>query len=136
MVSNLSILPCFAQYAAHTQLSLPEGAKARLGKGSINEIAYSPDGSLLAVASRIGTWLYDTETSEALALLTGHTGGVTNVSFSPDGTILASAGGSFDRTVRLWDVGTGTLKSEITTGHLGDISSISFSPDGTTLASG
>ena len=28
----------------HTQLNLPEGAKARLGKGSINEIKFSPDG--------------------------------------------------------------------------------------------
>ena len=35
----------------------------------------------------------------------------------------------------MWDVGTGTLKSELT-GHAGDVHSVSFSPDGTTLASG
>ena len=43
-------------------LHLPEGAIAQLGKGSIQEVAFSPDGSLLAVASDIGIWLYDTTT--------------------------------------------------------------------------
>ena len=37
-----------------TQWNLPEDAKARLGKGRINEIQYSPDGKLLVVASGIG----------------------------------------------------------------------------------
>ena len=59
IISSLSILPCFAQYATHTQLNLPEGAKARLGKGAIADIAYSPDGTRLAVAGSIGIWLYD-----------------------------------------------------------------------------
>ena len=86
IVSSISILPCFAQYAAHTQFNLPEGAKARLGKGRINEITYSPDGSLLAVAGSIGIWLYDAETSEELSLLAGRA--VVSISFSPDGTTL------------------------------------------------
>ena len=34
-----------------TKWGLPEGAVARFGKGGIYEITYSPDGSLLAVAS-------------------------------------------------------------------------------------
>ena len=41
----------------YTQWHLPEGAKVRLGKGEINEIAYSPDGTRLAVASSIGIWV-------------------------------------------------------------------------------
>ena len=45
--------------ASHTKWSLPEGAKARLNKGFIFEITYSPDSTLLAVASSIGVWLYD-----------------------------------------------------------------------------
>ena len=67
-------------YAANTfaqdspQWHLPEGATARLGKGRISgEIAYSPDGTRLAVAGSIGIWLYDAQTGEALDLLTGHT---------------------------------------------------------------
>ena len=43
-------------------------------------MAYSPDGTRLAVASSIGIWLYDTATHQVgnsrngeVALLTGHT---------------------------------------------------------------
>ena len=68
---TLFSLNAFAQ--DYTQFSLPEGAKARLGKGTINEIQYSPDGTRLAVASSIGIWLYDTATHQEVALLTGHT---------------------------------------------------------------
>ena len=112
---------------------LPEGAIARLGKGRINEVAFSPDGSLLAVASSIGIWLYDAATSRELALLLGHTSEVTSVSFSPDGSTLAS--GSADGTVKLWDVAT---RRNIATlrGHRNNVTSVSFSPDGSTLASG
>ena len=58
---------------------------------------------------------------------------MSNVSFSPDGTTLVS--GSSDNTVRLWDISTGTLKSEFT-GYSFRSRSISFSLDGTTVASG
>ena len=85
-----------------TQWHLPEGATARLGKGWIREIAYSPDGTRLAAAGSIGIWLYDAQTDEALDLLTGHTDYVTSVSFSPDGNTLAS--GSWDGTVLLWEL--------------------------------
>ena len=59
LVSALSLPNTFAQ--DYTQWGLPDGAKARLGKGTISgNIAYSPDGTRLAVASGIGIWLYDT----------------------------------------------------------------------------
>ena len=116
-----------------TKFSLPEGAVARLGKGWIYEIEYSPDGSLLAVASTIGIWLYDAETGAEKALLTGHTNHVVSVNFNSDGTLLVS--GSRDNTVRLWDVATRMLKATLT-GHEGTVNSVDFSPDDTMVASG
>ena len=116
----------------YTTWDLPEGATKRLGKGSIYEIAYSPDGSQLAVASTIGIWIYDAHTGEELNLFTGHTEVVTSMAFSPDGQMLAS--GSWDSTIILWDVSTGDLLRTLT-GHT-SVVSVSFSPDGQTLASG
>ena len=46
----------------YTQWELPEKAKARLGKGWINAIQFSPDGTQLAVGGGIGVWLYDVRT--------------------------------------------------------------------------
>ena len=110
------------------QWGLPEGAKARLGKGRISgNIAYSPDGARLAVASSIGIWLYDTATHQEVALLTGHTAWVRSVAFSPDGGTLAS--GSYDNTIRLWDGVTGAHKRTLT-GHTSRVNSVAFSPDG------
>ncbi len=66
------------------------------------------------------------------ATLRGHTGRVWSVSFSPDGSTLAS--GSWDSTVRLWDVAGGSEKARLT-GHESWVRSVTFSPDGRTLAS-
>ena len=122
----------------YTRWGLPEGALARLGKGQIGTgdraVAYSPDGTRLAVASSIGIWLYDVDTGAEVALFTGHTGWVYSVSFSPDGITLAS--GSRDNTVRLWDVASRQQKAVLEHPWLASVHSVSFSPDGTTLASG
>ncbi len=56
------------------------------------------------------------------------------MSFSPDGRTLAS-GGSWDATIRLWEVSTGRHLRTLT-GHTDWVTSVSFSPDGRTLASG
>ncbi len=114
------------------QWHLPEGAKARLGKGKIREIQYSSDGAILVVATGIGIWLYDTTTYQEIGLLTAHTSAVKCLAFSPDGNILASGGN--DGTILLWHRSTGAQK--VLTGSTESVSNLEFSPDGQTLANG
>lgn len=119
------------------QWNLPEGVKARLGKGGIREIEYSPDGQFLAVASGIGIWIYDITARQETALLIEHTRLVTSIKFSPDGRILAS--GSSDGSIILWHRGTGTEAKLIADAELDNFDRspmLAFSPDSKILASG
>ena len=119
---------------APQQEHLPEGAKGRIKKDKINDIAYSPDGTKLAVAGGNGIWLYDAQTGHELVQFAGHTDTVTvhNVAFRPDGKTIVSAGTSYDQTIRIWDVNTGrnlrTFKYQVF--------DVAFSPDGKMIVSG
>ena len=114
---------------------LPAPATARLGKGAMGEgdraVALSPDGSFLAVASYIGVWVYDADTSRPLALLSTASS-VHSVAFSA-GVTLAS--GLDNGTVVLWDVETGASIGTLRHAER-RVTSVVFSPDGTRLASG
>ena len=66
-------------------------------------------------------------------MLKGHTSVVNSVAYSPDGKTLAS--GSWDKTVKLWDVQTGKEQTTLK-GHTDVVRSVTYSPDGKTLASG
>ena len=93
----------------YTEWGLPDGAKARLGKGTFTDMQLSLDGTRLVIASSAGVWLYDVSTGDEIALITENTALIGLVAFSPDGATLATAGG--DNKCRIWDVETQKLLS-------------------------
>ncbi len=132
------------------QFSLPEGAMARLGKGTLGKIHFSPDGSRLAVSSSIGIWFYDSQTGKELGLLT-YTDGIRPFAFaySPDGKTIANAGtkqmtvltGRIEsrlpsisgNIVQMRDVTTGEKRTTVST-QTQSVASIVYAPDGNTIA--
>jgi WD40 repeat protein len=110
----------------YTRWELPEYAIARLGKGRIEDMRYSPDGTILAVATTIGIWIYDTETYQERSLLAQNNKGVRKISFDAKGTTITSR--NWFGGITLWDVTTRKPKKTLTNRF-----SI-FSPDGETFA--
>jgi WD40 repeat protein len=101
---------------------------------SVNTLAISPDGNILASGNddkNIRLW--DLNSKKILATLSGHSQAVKSVNFSPDGKTLATA--SDDKTIKLWHSNT---FEEICTlfGHSHAVKSVAFHPNGQILASG
>ena len=139
----------------NTQVGLPEGAIARLGKGGINIMRFSPDGTSLAVGTDVGVWLYDVQTGKETYIpriiaspsqplqdvldgeepieFTEGAGQTNTLAFSQDGKTIAS-GGIGNPIIQLWHVDTNT-KQAITGLSLNAVESIAFLQDSTTLIS-
>jgi len=99
---------------------------------AVYDVAFSPDGLLLATASYDNTIkLWRLGDGDLIATLRGHQDQVFRLRFSPDGRSLASAGG--DGTARLWKVDSATEAATLT-GHGDPIVDLDYSPDGQLLA--
>ncbi|MDE0084548.1 MAG: WD40 repeat domain-containing protein [Candidatus Poribacteria bacterium] len=101
LLPQIGILNIYAQ--EYAEWELPDGAIARLGKGRINDMQYSPDGSILAVATTIGIWVYDTDTYQEQALLSRSNQEMEKLYFNHDGTVLAGME-RFSHKITHWDV--------------------------------
>ena len=80
------------------------------------DLAWSPDGSLLAAASAAGgVTLHEAATGAVKHALPGHADGANALAWSPDGGVLATGGQ--DGCVRLWDVSSGKQTAEVKLGN-------------------
>ncbi len=98
---------------------------------SVNSVAFSPDGRVLASMSGDDVRLWDVVGRRQRTVLTGPARPSYGLAFSPDGTLLASG---FDQTVVLWDV-AGEEVLTVLSGHNGVVTDVAFSPDGRFVAS-
>ncbi|MGC1310169.1 MAG: NB-ARC domain-containing protein [Phormidesmis sp.] len=109
------------------------------GNARIHDLAISPEGTWLAVASGDRDIQFrDIATGRLLRSLTGHSDQVSAVVFHPQARLLASVSG--DATVRLWDIDTGTcthvFDQLVSDRQNHQLYCLRFSLDGTLLFSG
>ncbi len=107
------------------------------GAPAIAALAWSPDGSLLAVGGFHEVLLHDGSGSQLVARLPGSSPRIESIAFSADGKLLAVAGGAASEygEIQIWDVATRKiLRSIITTTDT--VYGVSFSPDASKVAVG
>ena len=121
----------------YTKWELPKAAKTRLGKGGINVLQFSPDGTQIAVGSNIGLWLYDVQTGKEISMFPGM---CQAIAFSPDGRFIASGGSKYSgggrfrvKELQLWEI-TANHRVPLTD-DFPHASALRFSEDGKTLLS-
>jgi WD40 repeat protein len=103
-----------------------------VSSAGVLSVAFSPDGTRLAMTGQTVVHIWDLTTNKEKRILKGHIGSTYSVAFSPDGSRLATAGQ--DGTVRIWDA-TFSEEAPFVTGYKTTTISVAFSPDRQRIAS-
>ena len=104
---------------------------AVLGRGTGLSLDWSPEGSLLAVATTIGVWLYDGTDLAAEPVLLPTTADVGAMAFSEDDSLLAASVG---KTLLIWDTATQSPVNVFELEAAGATRDMLFSLDGSWVA--
>jgi len=99
---------------------------------AVKPLAFSPDGSRLAVGVGRDIVLWEVASHQRLAVLSGHSERVNYLAFARGGKIMAS--GADDQQVRVWDVTSAEPRELAALRADFNISCVAFSHDGKTLA--
>lgn len=102
------------------------------GVSSLQDVAFSPDGTLVAAGSSHFVKLWSVADGREIRSLQGEPGSVvSSVAFSPDGKLLAVGDGS--GTLAFWSVAEGQ-RVRIIREFIWPVDSVAFSPDGKVIA--
>jgi WD40 repeat protein len=121
------------------ELTTPEKKPLKAAHLSLVEsLEYSPDGKFLASGGYQEVILWDAQTGLPRQRLTGLADRVVALAFSAEGKLLAAGGGvpTQDGEVKVFEVATGKLVTDVKGGHSDTVFGLCFSPDGKKLASG
>ena len=103
-------------------------------QGQMLRLGIAGPAALVLLVVVLGLFLHGSGGDEdRLLSLTGHTGPVGTVAFSPNSGLIAA--GSSDKSVMIWDAGSGLLRQTLT-GQFDAVYAIAFEPNGKRIVSG